>query len=353
MFDEDIMVDDLARKAARSFEVISVSWDGKVLTLDVRPLYTHRKSFSILLKELEGTGFVPFYRRSEDGYRLLISRGKKKRKELSPRMHLILLIATIITMTMAGYIWWAQGNIFLSIVFAIALMGILGLHELGHALMARKRGIDATLPYFIPVPPPFPFGTFGAVISINSPVIDRGSLLEIGVSGPVTGFIISLPIVIAGLKYSTVAPLDEIQAGGIMFSMPLLLQGLGTIILGEIPDNHIIIPHPLAIAGWAGLFVTSINLLPMGQLDGGHIVRGLFPNHYREIYYGVAAVLLFLGILWPGYLVWVFLAVFITKMDHPGPLDDVSELKNRHKLYALAALLVLILSFMPVPIISP
>jgi Zn-dependent protease len=353
MFVDDPLVEDLIIRASRSFEIFDVEWDGSVLTLDVVPYYSHRESFSMLLKDFEGTGFLPYYRRRENGYVLLISRRVERRKEISRKMHMVLMVATIVTMTMAGYIWWAGGDVFLSVVFAISLMGILGLHELGHALTARRKGIDATLPYFIPVPPPFPFGTFGAVISINSPVIDRRSLLEIGVSGPIAGFIVAIPILMAGLKYSTIAPLDEAQVGGLMFSMPLLLHGLTALILGDIPANHIIIPHPLAIAGWAGLFVTSLNLLPMGQLDGGHIVRGLFPNYYKEIYYGVAVVLLFLGLLWPGYIVWVFLAVFIMKMDHPGPLDDVSELEFKHKIYALAALLVLILSFMPVPIVSP
>jgi membrane-associated protease RseP (regulator of RpoE activity) len=120
--------------------------------------------------------------------------------------------------------------------------------------------------------------------------------------------------------------------------------------LGEIPANHIIIPHPLAMAGWAGLFVTSLNLLPMGQLDGGHIIRSLFPRNFKKVYYGVAGFLLLMGFLWPGYILWVVVTFFITKMDHPGPLNDVSELDGRRKLYALAALIVLILTFMPAPI---
>lgn len=352
MFLEEIITADLIRRVEKSFAVYRVQWDGEVLTLDVKPLYTHDESFSILLRELEETGYLPYYRRWRDGYRLLISRKRGKKRELSPAMHLVLLIATIFTMSLAGYIWWANRDVILSVVFAISLMGILGTHELGHALTARKRGIKATLPYFIPVPPPFPFGTFGAVISMNSPVIDRKSLLEVGVAGPIAGFMVAFPVVIAGLKFSTLAPLDETELPGFMFSMPLLIQALAHAIMGEIPPDYIVIPHPLAIAGWAGLFVTSLNLLPMGQLDGGHIVRGLFPVHYRKIYYGVALVLLFLGMLWPGYIIWVFLTIFLTKMEHPGPLNDVSGLETRHKIYAFAALIVLILSFMPVPIIS-
>lgn len=344
--------DELVLIAERSFVVYSYQWKNDVLTMDVEPRYSHEESFSMLLKDLEDTDYAPYYRRWKGGYRLIISKKREIKKGISPMMHLILLIATLFTMSLAGYIWWANRDVFLSVVFALSLMGILGLHELGHALTARKHGIQATLPYFIPVPPPFPFGTFGAVISINSPVTNRKSLLEVGVAGPIAGFIVALPIVVLGLKLSTVAPLDKTQYDGILFSMPLILQALAYVVIGETPPDSIIIPHPLAIAGWAGLFVTSLNLLPMGQLDGGHIVRGLFPMHYKKIYYGVALVLLFLGMFWPGYIIWVFMAVFLTKMEHPGPLDDVSELETRHKIYALAALIVLILSFMPVPIAS-
>jgi hypothetical protein len=350
---EDAVVSYLIGEVEESFEILHIEKDDKFLILDVEPIYSPEKSFSVLLRGLKGSGYLPYYRRWKEGYRILISQRHKKKKELSPAMHIALIIATMFTMTLAGYIWWAQKDVFLSVVFAISLMGILGLHELGHALTARWRGVNATLPYFIPVPPPFPFGTFGAVISINSPVVNRRSLLEIGVAGPIAGFLVALPVVMVGLKLSTVAPLDEAKIGGIMFNMPLILQFLARAILGEIPADHIIIPHPLAIAGWAGLFVTSLNLLPMGQLDGGHIIRGLFPTHFKKIYYGVGVALLFLGMLWPGYIVWVFLAAVISKMDHPGPLDDISELETRHIFYAIAALIVLVLSFMPVPIVTP
>lgn len=346
------VIDELIMRVENSFEVYSIKESEKALIFEVYPIYTHEESFSILLEQLKETDYLPYYRRKNGGYRLIISKKIDRKGGHGVLLHIILMIATIFTMTLAGYMWWADGDVFLSVVFALSLMGILGLHELGHALTARKHGIKATLPYFIPVPPPFPFGTFGAVISINSPVINRKSLLEVGVAGPTAGFLVALPIVIVGLKFSHIVSLEETELGGVIFTMPLLFQILSNVILGEIPPNHIIIPHPLAIAGWAGLFVTSLNLLPMGQLDGGHIIRGLFPVHFKKIYYGVAVVLLMLGLLWPGYILWVFLSIFITKMEHPGPLDDVSELEDKHRFYAVVALIVLILSFMPVPIVS-
>lgn len=349
--DEEVFIQDLKRRVERGFNVLEIKKKGNTVSFDVEPRYPHEEAFSLLLEEFEGREHVPYYRRSRGGYKVIIAPRVMKKRELKPWMHIGLVVATAFTMTLAGYIWWAQGDLRLSVLFALSLMGILGLHELGHALTARRRGIKATLPFFLPVPPPFPFGTFGAVIAINSPVVNRKSLLEVGAAGPIAGFLVTLPVVIAGLKLSQVAPIEETELGGFLFAMPLILQLLAKAILGEIPQDHVIIPHPLAIAGWAGLFVTSLNLLPMGQLDGGHIIRGLFPRHFKKIYYGVAMLLLFLGFFWPGYIVWVFLAFFITKMEHPGPLDDVSGLDARQKLYALAALVILALSFMPVPIV--
>jgi membrane-associated protease RseP (regulator of RpoE activity) len=348
---EDVLlIRKLRNIVEEGFLVQGFKAKDKTVHFDVTPRYSHEESFSRVMEGLKDMEYDPYYRRRGEGYRVVITPKIRKKRELKPWMHIGLIIATAFTMTLAGYIFWASGDISLSILFALSLMSILGLHELGHALMARRRGIKATLPFFIPVPPPFPFGTFGAVISINSPIPDRKSLLEVGATGPIAGFIITLPIAIIGLKFSEVAPITDPQAGGLLFSMPLILQLLADLILGEIPANHIIIPHPLAMAGWAGLFVTSLNLLPMGQLDGGHIIRSLFPRNFKKVYYGVAGFLLLMGFLWPGYILWVVLTFFITKMDHPGPLNDVSELDGRRKLYALAALLVLILTFMPAPI---
>jgi len=345
------LIQELRTIVEDGFLVQGFKSKGKAVYFDVIPRYSHEESFSRVMEGLKDIEHIPYYRRRGDGYRLVIAPKIGKKRELRPLVHIGLIITTAFTMTLAGYIFWAPGDIALSVLFALSLMSILGLHELGHALMARRRGIKATLPFFLPVPPPFPFGTFGAVISINSPIPDRKSLLEVGAMGPIAGFIVTFPIAIVGLKLSEIAPITDPQAGGIVFSMPLILQILATRILGEIPANHIIIPHPLAMAGWAGLFVTSLNLLPMGQLDGGHIVRSLFPRNFKKVYYGTAGFLLLMGFLWPGYIFWVVLVFFITKMNHPGPLNDVSELDSRRKFYAIVALLVLILSFMPAPIV--
>jgi Zn-dependent protease len=337
-------------KVEKGFSIYRAAEDKGVIVYTVMPRYSHEESFSLILEEFKATEYLPKYGRIKGELQVAIVRKKERRREIRPLLHFLLLIATAITMTWAGYVWWAEGSLSQSIIFAVSLMSILGIHELGHALVARRKGIDATLPVFLPVPPHvFPFGTLGAVIFMNSPVPNRKSLLDVGVAGPIAGFLLCLPILAVGLAYSQVMPPSAVpKEGELLLGPSLLFLFLAKIILG---DFTLIELHPLAIAGWAGLFVTSLNLLPMGQLDGGHVVRGLLPVHYRKAYYSVALLLIAVGLgFWPGWIFWVLIVSLLTKMEHPGPLDDVSELDLNRKILAFIAFLILIVSFMPVPI---
>ncbi|MBI5253316.1 MAG: site-2 protease family protein [Euryarchaeota archaeon] len=337
-------------KVEKGFSIYRAAEDKGALVYTVMPRYSHEESFSLVLEEFKATEYLPKYRRIKGELQVAIVRRKERRREIRPLLHFLLLIATVVTMTWAGYVWWAEGNLSHSIIFAVSLMSILGIHELGHALTARRKGIDATLPLFLPVPPPaFPFGTLGAVIFMNSPVPNRKSLLDVGAAGPIAGFLLCLPILTVGLAYSQVIPPSAVpKEGEILLGPSLLFLFLAKAILG---DFTLIELHPLAIAGWAGLFVTSLNLLPMGQLDGGHVVRGLLPVHYRKAYYSIALLLIAVGMrFWLGWIFWVFIVSLLTRMEHPGPLDDVSELDLNRKILAFIVFLILVLSFMPVPI---
>jgi membrane-associated protease RseP (regulator of RpoE activity) len=247
-------------------------------------------------------------------------------------------------------------------------MGILGGHELGHALIARKNDVDSTLPFFLPVPPFFVFGTLGAVIFMNSPIPDRRSLFDIGIAGPVIGFVLSLPVLVIGISLSSYVPFDPSMAGlPFLLGTPLLFNLISTLILGSPEANLILLAHPLAIAGWAGIFVTALNLLPMGQLDGGHVIRAVFPKRYKEIYTWVFRILFFMGILgfatqflniqtefpqlWAGWLFWAVLVYFLTRLEHPGPLNDVTPLDRKRKMASVLILLIFLLSFTPLPVI--
>jgi len=332
---------------ARGFHVLRVH-ERMPPIFEVAPVYSHTDSFRAVLLAFERTPYYPVYRRTKDGRYVVSFIPKREHAGGASAMHLLLLLLTMGSVTAAGYLWWAGGNLALSLVFAGALLTILGGHELGHYAVARARRMNASLPMFIPVPPNiFPFGTMGAVITMRSPVPDRSSLVALGIAGPLAGFLLAIPVAAYGLSHSS--PVEPQSAEGIAFAMPLAMQLLAELLIPEAGGG--IAPHPLAMAGWIGLFVTSINLIPLGQLDGGHIVRAIAPRRYRSVYFGVFALLVASAVLWPGWLVWAVLAYVLTKLKHPGPLDDVSPLSRRAKVLAAVAALVMILSFMPVPFV--
>jgi Zn-dependent protease len=349
-------IEQFKSKVEKGIDVTDSAVGKGFVSFNVSPRNSHEESYEAVFKEFEGLDYVPLYRKTKEGLRISVVPKKMKKKEVSPFIHFILLILTAITVTWAGYEHWTDGKVDQSIMFAASLMGVLGIHELGHTIAARKRKIDATLPFFIPAPPMiFPFGTFGAVIFMGSPAKNRNSLIDIGLAGPLAGFIISIIVAVIGLKLSTIAPISTIADGEYVFTMPLVLQLLSEYILGPLDSSTVIQPHPIAMAAWAGFFVTALNILPMGQLDGGHVIRGLFPTHYRKIYYSIAIILPFIGILFisPIWILWVILTWALTRLDHPGPLNDVSKMDRKRKFYGAAILLLLlILCFTPAPIIN-
>lgn len=362
------MIDDYLRDAVgRGFYIYGSEVRSASFVFSVKPRYSNNKSFSRVMESLAHTQYMPLYRKVKGELQVHLVKRLEKERGIKPKVHLGLMAATILTATWAGYRWFAEGDIMGSILFAVALMAILGIHETGHALMARARGIKATLPFFIPAPPIFPLGTFGAIIFINSPFPNRRTLIEVGIAGPLLGFLLSLPVIFIGLSYSTIVTMASQEPQELIFYMPLIFSIINNFILGPLPPGHVIEPHPITMAGWAGLFVTSLNLLPMGQLDGGHIVRGIFTRHFRKVYFLIAGGLVFLGVFpllysmvflpegswvtgWLGWVFWVILTYLLTRFDHPGPLDDVSGLDLRTKALAILGLIILVLTFIPFPV---
>jgi membrane-associated protease RseP (regulator of RpoE activity) len=250
---------------------------------------------------------------------------------------------------------WALrgGHLLLGIPFSLTLMLILLAHEMGHYLYCLKYRVSATLPYFIPFPTLF--GTMGAFIRIRSPLRLRNILFDIGIAGPIAGFAVALPVLIFSLGLSRVVPLGaapaDIQLGYplifVLVRKLLMVTGHAAGIAG-VPLARLYL-HPVAIAAWVGMFATSLNLLPGGQLDGGHIIFAVSPRLHKKISNGTILALIPLAFFfWTGWLIWAVL-LRLSGMRHPG-VSDWPEITSGRRWLALAALLMLVLTFVPAPI---
>lgn len=273
------------------------------------------------------------------------------------RLPVILLFVTIITTVTAGAFLAGKNpvsdpaSITAGIPFSAALMLILGTHELGHFLAARRHGVATTLPMFIPGPPfPPPFiGTFGAIIRIKSPITTKRALVDIGAAGPLSGFVVAIVVTFIGLRLSTVGPL--VPTGmGLALGDSLLFKLLTYATLGPIREGYEVYLHPVGFAGWIGFFVTAMNLLPLGQLDGGHMVYAILGPFHRLFSMFMVGVLIVLGLLtWPGWIVWAAL-ITIIGMWHPPVRDQHVTMGLRRQLTCAASLAAFVLTFVPLPV---
>ena len=239
---------------------------------------------------------------------------------------------------------WIVGGPAYSLTIILILLG----HEMGHYLTSRRYGIRATLPFFLPLPLP-PFGTLGAVIRMESTVSSRKALFDTGVAGPLTSLILSIPAIVIGLKLSRVVPVSHIKEGALRLADPLLFSLIQRFVLGQISENYEIFLHPIGFAGWVGLFVTSLNLLPIGQLDGGHVAYALFGRHSRKISVFVVAIVAFIFIFYSIAWFLILVLMILFGFRHPAPLDDQTPLGTKRKLIGGIAFLILFLSFTVAP----
>ncbi|MEO0081142.1 MAG: site-2 protease family protein [candidate division WOR-3 bacterium] len=296
-------------------------------------------------------GLVAYFARLEDKH--VITYGPRPRLAPPKRwVNLVLLLATILSTLLVGSLQMGHNpfrnplELVFGVPFSLSIILILGSHELAHYLTARRLGVDATLPYFLPVPHPMT-GTMGAFIRMRSAVPSKGALVRVGVAGPLVGFLAALPVTIVGLSQSQVVSVGD-ASRGIQLGTPLVFGLLSRLWFGELGPGKDIVLHPVAFAGWLGFFVTALNLLPAGQLDGGHIAYAVF-GRFRELAnWAVIGLLVLAGYFWLG---WPFWAVMISLfgLKHPPPLDDITPLSRTEKLLALAALGVLVLCFTPAP----
>lgn len=279
-----------------------------------------------------------------------------------------LFVLTLLTTTMAGadmagafvsiaHPFATFANLAAGLTFSIPLMAILLAHEMGHFVMARRHRVDVSAPYFIPAPFPsfFFVGTFGAFIKMKSPARTRRAMFDIGAAGPWAGVVVAILAVIIGLQFSQVQPLDT-SGGGLQLGNSILFYGLSYAVLGVNPNSVNINLNAIAFAGWIGLLVTTLNLLPVGQLDGGHVVYALFGRWHRTIsrLFIVACVLMVLVPLvlgstyWGGWLFWVILLLFLG-LGHPASVDAETPLDPKRRAMAWATVALFIVTFSPVP----
>ncbi|MBN2244536.1 MAG: site-2 protease family protein, partial [Candidatus Aminicenantes bacterium] len=229
----------------------------------------------------------------------------------------------------------------LSFIYVVALLGILLAHEMGHYLACRYYHVDATLPYFIPAPTII--GTMGAFIKIRSPITQKRQLFDIGIAGPLAGFVLAVPCVIYGLYHSKLVPPLPAE-GSIVFGEPLLLVLIGNMIFSGSPETFDLILHPVAFAGWVGMLVTALNLFPISQLDGGHVAYAVIGKKAKILARIVFYAFLIMGVVfWIGWFIWA-LIIFFIGMRHPRIYDEEIPLSPARKWIAVLAVIIFILS---------
>lgn len=283
-------------------------------------------------------------------------------------LHLVLFAATVFTTLVVGtqlaHAFQADStpdltlNFFLTIFlhpsillagvpFSFTLLGILLAHEMGHYIACRIYRIDATLPYFIPAPTLI--GTMGAFIRIKAPITHRRALFDIGVAGPIAGFTFSLPALAMSLIYSRIVPVPTATGATIVFGDPLIFKVVERLVRMKIPDGYDVFLHPVGFAAWVGVFATALNLLPIGQLDGGHILYSVIGRRHLQLSRAFTLFLVPLGLFyWKGWLMWaVVLLVLGTR--HPQLLDEQESLGPGRKWVAFLSLVIFILCFTPSP----
>lgn len=254
------------------------------------------------------------------------------------RIHVLLFIATFLTT------YYVNG-----LAYSITIMTILLSHELGHFFMCRKYNVPATMPYFLPLPLP-PFGTFGAVIKMKGTMPNKRALFDIGAAGPLMGLFFAVPAIVVGLYLSDIRPIPGDTSEYLGLGEPFLFSFISHLVIGKLPEGMDVYLHPIAFAGWAGLFVTALNLLPIGQLDGGHIMYALLGRKSKIVFrLGIFIFFVIAILLYPGWTVFAVLLLFFG-FRHPAPVDEFTTLDLNRKILGVILFILFLASFTPVPL---
>ena len=363
-----------------------------ILRFSGRLKLSSEEAYQKLLNQLRPLQLVPLFRSENGNHLIYIKEALPKPEEPSRRINYILFLVTFFSILFAGILTVYEGpntlnpaiiwmhvkdKLDLALAFALSMLAILTAHEFGHYFAARYHKTRVTLPFFIPFPLS-PFGTMGAFIRLLEPPKNKKVLLDIGLAGPLAGLVVTLPVLIVGLSLSSVNPLPEVLPADFGFEgnsvlylilkylihgqwlpQPTTYQGLSPLVYWiryfftgyPLPLGGVDVTiHPVAWAGWAGLLVTSLNLLPAGQLDGGHLVYSLYGNRLKWIRPLIVVVLFVLGFIWRGWWLWAVM-ILLLGGRYAEPLDDITELDRGRKALARLGLIIFFLIFMPVPLV--
>lgn len=304
-------------------------------------------ALTVVQERFQPLGYTPFLHRADQTDRLTAVPAVARSGQQRVWINIVLAAATLFTTAWAGAtlagvnVMRNPAGIVEGLPFALTLMLILGSHEFGHYFVGRWHKVQVTLPYFIPVP--MSLGTFGAFIQMKSPIRNRQQLFDVGFAGPIVGFVVALPLLIIGLLLPP-ATFSFLEIGD-----SLLTNALSELLRPDVAGRHQGL-NPVALAAYFGILLTGVNLLPAGQLDGGHIAYALFGRAARPLGLVVIAGLLVLGTLgWRGWYLWAAL-IFLTGLRHPSPLDEITPVDNGRRAIGVAAFFLLILTFIPVPL---
>jgi membrane-associated protease RseP (regulator of RpoE activity) len=333
-------------------EIRGVYYDGQNITILGSPWFPMEDWQEDVSSHLFDLGYEVRFEQNGTQTIMELSRIGKKLKPPFPWLNLALFILTVLSVFAAGALMENIDPfknpllIYKGGTFAVPLLLILLFHEFGHYIMSRRSRIKVSLPYFIPGPTIL--GTFGAIIRSKSPFKNRKELLDVGATGPIAGFVISIIALTVGLAASQVV--KEMPGQAIILGDSLTFKFISWLVLKNPPAGYDVLLSPMAFAGWAGILVTMLNLLPIGQLDGGHIAYALFGKRQKIMAQIIILGLIPLGVfLWQGWLIWLVLAL-ILKPAHPQTLNDSIPLDDKRKIAGWISLLIFILCFSPVPI---
>jgi len=345
-------------------------------------------AYNSLAEALKPYDITPLFRKEKEQHIIILMQGIIQPKPSNPWINLILFIITFLSVIFAGALYAYDGpqpedlvDLLLSILrslpsgipFAISLLAILLAHEFGHYLAGRYHKTHVTLPYFLPLPFS-PFGTLGAFIQLKDPPKNKRVLLDIGLAGPLAGLVVAIPVLFLGLSLSELSPI-EASPGLMLEGNSILYLGAKFLIFGKLlpaPVHYDISPiiywiryfftsqplpiggmdvliHPVAWAGWAGLLVTALNLIPAGQLDGGHVIYTLLGKRARSFFPFILIMLIMMGFFWNGWWLWAVLLFFLGRF-YAEPLDQITELDARRRWLAIMGFVIFLLTFTPVPL---